>query len=71
MAEKQVTAQKTKKFNRAVKDVSEKTDKEGKVIVFIAMRNGQKYLKGNITKTITVHDAKVSEVFEAIDEALF
>ena len=60
-----------KKFKRGSEKKSDRKDETGKVVVFVALRDGQKYRKGNVSRTITVHDAKVSEVSNAIEQALF
>lgn len=41
-------------------------DKTGNVVIMISQRN----VEGNITRSLTVADAKVSEVFKAIKETL-
>lgn len=64
------------KFQRATpRRDAESTDDVGKVFVKIDLecpeRGGHRHKKGNIIRTITIKDAKVSDVADAIDAALF
>jgi hypothetical protein len=43
----------------------------GKVRISICLMNNQKVIKGNITKSFTIKNAKVLEVAAAIEAALF
>ena len=46
-------------------------DEAGRVVVAIQLRDGQGNTKGNMSRAITVRDAKVSEVAAVIEHALF
>ena len=59
------------KFDRLVKGSSDKEDGGGKVVIFIAIREGSLYRKGNMTKTITIPVGRVSDVYDSIVTALF
>ena len=48
-----------------------RNDKAGLIRVRIVLDNNDKDHKGNISKALTVRDAKVSEVTKAIELALF
>ena len=63
-----------RKFTRAVKGGEKATDdNRGRIVVQVGLRTpkGGLYVKGNITRYLTIKDAKVSEVITAIAEALF
>lgn len=66
---------KSAKFQRAGSgSAKNKSDHRGSVAVSVNLRalNGATgYLKGNIGRALTVKGAKVSEVFAAIERALF
>lgn len=49
------------------------TDLRGRVSVLVRLYDPSKraYLKGNLTRTISVKDATVSEVVAAVEQALF
>lgn len=62
------------KFKRSG-HAKKRQDEKGRVIISIRLqditRAGQNVVKGNMTKTISIDDTKVGEVFEAIEKALF
>jgi len=61
-----------KKFERSTKANKVTENSRGRVIVAISRRHPSgAYVKGNVNKYCTVKDAKVTEVFEAIEKALF
>lgn len=47
-------------------DTGEKTDDEGKVVINIFLREGSHAKKGNLIKSITIKDARVSDVYEHV-----
>jgi hypothetical protein len=47
------------------------SDKRGQVQVRVVRAYASNPVKGNITRTVTIKDAKVSEVFAAIERGLF
>lgn len=61
------------KFQRSLRHQGPRTDYEGTVVVQAYLRSptGRGALKGNLTRALTVYNAKVSEVFDAIEKALF
>ncbi len=64
-----------RKFKRAGHG-KERPDHKGRVIVKIFLQDGQRKggsysVKGNQVKTISIDDARVGEVFEAVQKALF
>ena len=50
---------------------AKKKDAKGTVRIQIFLADGAFYKKGNISKTMTVRDAKVSRIAKDIEEALF
>lgn len=46
-------------------------DSKGKIVVAIVRKEGASIVKGALSKSFTIHDAKVSEVYADIHEALF
>lgn len=68
-------ATKEGKFVRAGRGSVNKSDLEGRVNVTIRLLDpsgaNSKPLKGNLSKSLTIDKTKVSEVFEAIEKALF
>lgn len=61
-----------KRFERANpgSKVNDK-DERGSVRVSIQLYRGSKYVTGNISRVISVADARVSDVATAVEEALF
>lgn len=60
------------KFTRATRMTRNQDDGTGLIrIQVMLMHNGQRSKIGNVTRTIRVRDAKVTEVAEAIEKALF
>ena len=51
--------------------VSSGGDERGRVVVTIVLRDRQTNVKGNITRTFTVPEARVSEVAAFVERALF
>jgi hypothetical protein len=49
----------------------EKTDERGTVTIIIQRRDGKSYVKGSLIRSLTVRDAKVSEVFPLVYRSLF
>lgn len=64
---------KVKRFERAVPGggVANASDEEGSVRVIVQLFRDSKYVTGNISRTVTVANARVSEVAAAVEEALF
>ena len=58
-------------YKRANKRTQHSTDSNGTVIVSLHLTVNGKYAKGNMTRTVTIHDATVSGVKEVIEKALF
>ena len=59
-----------KKFKR---DGKPQHDARGRVVVRVSLAKAKKYtpLRDNVVRVLAVQDATVSEVFEAIERALF
>lgn len=63
-----------KKFKRSPYDRKTLKDNEGNVTIRITLCDKDKRgcsIKGNLSKTITIQNAKVSEVYKALEKALF
>lgn len=43
-----------------------KPDSRGKVVITLVLREGALPVKGNLSRSVTIHNAKVSEVHAAI-----
>ncbi len=65
-----VAANENNKFKR---DGQKTTDSRGRVVIRISLANAKEYtpLRNNLVQVMAVSDAKVSEVFAAIERALF
>jgi len=66
----------TAPYTRATRKARNTQDDEGTVVVYVTLRDraasrptGAK--KGNVTRCITVHEARVSDVAKIIENALF
>jgi|TARA_Y100000034_G_scaffold128774_1_gene183988 transcriptional/translational regulatory protein YebC/TACO1 len=46
-------------------------DAKGTVGIQVTLRDGQKYVKKNISKYMSIRDAKVSEIAAEVEKALF
>ena len=67
----QPAEQPTPKFQRAEVGAARVRDEVGRIRVYIARADAATTGKGNITRTIVVESAKVSDVLDAINAALF
>lgn len=61
----------TPKFERQNSRRQPTSDDTGSVRVTVILYEGSSNKKGNITRSLTVDKAKVSDVFAAIEQALF
>lgn len=63
------------KFERAEHISGKTSDTTGKIFVRVILLGNERHRtaakKGNISRVVTIHNAKVSDVFEAIEKALF
>ena len=59
-----------RKYDLSQKVVSDREDDVGKIQITIILKEGQTNKKGNLTKTITLQEGRVSEVYEDIINAL-
>lgn len=65
---------KFKKFKRGGIPKENKTDLTGRIRIQVTLWNkgtGSGHTKGNISKSLTILDAKVSEVYESLVDHLF
>jgi len=67
------TGRKARRFERAFPGggMANASDEEGSVRVIVSLFRDSKYVTGNICRTVTVANARVSEVAAAVEEALF
>ena len=49
----------------------DRTDNKGTVTVNTTLRKNGAFVKGSLSRSITIHDVSVSEVVKVIEEALF
>ncbi len=62
-----------KKFQRPILSRTGRNvkDEAGSVRITLILQAGSRVVRGNITRTISVRNAKISEVAAAIEKALF
>lgn len=57
-------------YNKA-SDPHAKPDETGTVVVSVCLKQGGKIVKGNLTKSVSIKNARVSDVFGDIHKCLF